>query len=98
MRVSTVRAFMTSPLIIRQDKKAVEDYKAGIKAQLTRAGLIPGQPKSPICQASAALSSTSSASSSSVFPSQRFQRAGGSGSSQINNLGPSASLAYAESM
>lgn len=83
------------PLIIRQDKKAVEDYKAGIKAQLTRAGLIRGQPKSSILQASAVASSTSSASSSSVFPSQQFQRASGSGSSQINNLG---TLAYAESM
>ncbi|KAJ8597306.1 hypothetical protein M405DRAFT_724673 [Rhizopogon salebrosus TDB-379] len=81
-----------------RDKKAVEDYKAGIKAQLTRAGLIRGQPKSSILQASAAASSTSSASSSSVFPSQQFQRASGSGSSQINNLGTSASLAYAESM
>ncbi|KAG1858705.1 hypothetical protein C8R48DRAFT_547734, partial [Suillus tomentosus] len=28
-----------------RDKKAVEDYKASIKSQLTHAGLIRGQPK-----------------------------------------------------
>ncbi|GLB40340.1 putative fungal specific transcription factor [Lyophyllum shimeji] len=30
-----------------RDKQAVEDYKANIKAQLTRAGLIRGQPRAP---------------------------------------------------
>ena len=33
-------------LIPLQDKQAVEAYKADIKAQLTRAGLIRGQPRS----------------------------------------------------
>jgi hypothetical protein len=61
----------------------VEDYKAGIKAQLTRAGLIRGQPKSSILQASSA-----GPSSSSVFPSQQFQSsASSSGSSRVNDLG-----------
>ncbi|KAG1739188.1 fungal-specific transcription factor domain-containing protein [Suillus paluster] len=70
-----------------RDKKAVEDYKAGIKAQLTRAGLIRGQPKSSILQASAAAPISSPASSSSVFPSRQFQRsASASGSSRINDL------------
>jgi hypothetical protein len=32
-------------LILAQDKKAVDDYKANIKAQLSRAGLIRGQPR-----------------------------------------------------
>lgn len=31
-----------------QDKQAVEAYKANIKAQLTRAGLIRGQPRSSL--------------------------------------------------
>ncbi|KAG1750872.1 fungal-specific transcription factor domain-containing protein [Suillus lakei] len=75
-----------------RDKKAVEDYKAGIKAQLTRAGLIRGQPKSSILQASSA--APSSASSSSVFASRQFQgSASTSGSSRINDLGIPA---YAE--
>lgn len=34
-----------------QDKQAVEAYKADIKAQLTRAGLIRGQPRSSLLQA-----------------------------------------------
>ncbi|KAG1821621.1 fungal-specific transcription factor domain-containing protein [Suillus subaureus] len=73
-----------------RDKKAVEDYKAGIKAQLTRAGLIRGQPKSSILQAtSTGRSSTSaSSSSSSVFPSRQFQGSASSpGSSRVNDLG-----------
>lgn len=66
-----------------RDKKAVEDYKAGIKAQLTRAGLIRGQPKSSILQASSA-----GPSSSSVFPSRQFHSsASSSGSSRVNDLG-----------
>ncbi|OAX42477.1 hypothetical protein K503DRAFT_346650 [Rhizopogon vinicolor AM-OR11-026] len=75
-----------------RDKQAVEDYKAGIKAQLTRAGLIRGQPKSSILQASAPASSVSS---SSVFASQQFQSATGAGSSQINNM---PSLTYVDPM
>lgn len=68
-----------------RDKKAVEDYKAGIKAQLTRAGLIRGQPKSSILQANAAAASSSS---SSVFVSRQYQGSGSaSGSSRINDLG-----------
>ncbi|KAG2110232.1 fungal-specific transcription factor domain-containing protein [Suillus discolor] len=71
-----------------RDKKAVEDYKAGIKAQLTRAGLIRGQPKSSILQASSAGPSSTPASSSSVFPSRQFQpSASSSGSSRVNDLG-----------
>ncbi|KAJ3739273.1 fungal-specific transcription factor domain-containing protein [Lentinula detonsa] len=37
-----------------RDKQAVEAYKADIKAQLTRAGLIRGQPRSSMLQAQAA--------------------------------------------
>jgi hypothetical protein len=71
-----------------RDKKAVEDYKAGIKAQLTRAGLIRGQPKSSILQATSGGPSSTSASSSSVFPSRQFQgSASSSGSSRVNDLG-----------
>lgn len=77
----------------------MEDYKAGIKAQLTRAGLIRGQPKSSILQANAAASSSSSAlPTSSVFISQQFQPASGSASSQMNNSGISTSLAYVDPM
>ncbi|KAG0706747.1 fungal-specific transcription factor domain-containing protein [Suillus ampliporus] len=68
-----------------RDKKAVEDYKAGIKAQLTRAGLIRGQPKSSILQASAAASTSTSAPSASAFASRQFQgSASASGSSRIS--------------
>ncbi|KAG1870780.1 fungal-specific transcription factor domain-containing protein [Suillus subalutaceus] len=68
-----------------RDKKAVEDYKAGIKAQLTRAGLIRGQPKSSILQATSA---GPSSTSSSVFASRRLQgSASSSGSSRVNDLG-----------
>ncbi|KAH7925835.1 hypothetical protein BV22DRAFT_1064197 [Leucogyrophana mollusca] len=49
-----------------RDKQAVEAYKADIKAQLTRAGLIRGQPRSSILQATSG--------SSSVFSSQTYQR------------------------
>ncbi|KAG1858831.1 fungal-specific transcription factor domain-containing protein [Suillus subluteus] len=75
-----------------RDKKAVEDYKAGIQAQLTRTGLIRGQPKSSIPQAtSAGPSSTptlSSPSSSSVFASRQFQGSASSpGSSRVSDLG-----------
>ncbi|KAG6334492.1 hypothetical protein ID866_4603 [Astraeus odoratus] len=48
-----------------RDKQAVEAYKADIKAQLTRAGLIRGQPRSSILQATTA--------SSSVFTTQQYQ-------------------------
>ncbi|KAJ7592928.1 fungal-specific transcription factor domain-containing protein [Mycena floridula] len=37
-----------------RDKQAVEAYKANIKAQLTRAGLIRGQPRASLIQAQAA--------------------------------------------
>ncbi|KIK66589.1 hypothetical protein GYMLUDRAFT_157062 [Collybiopsis luxurians FD-317 M1] len=37
-----------------RDKQAVDQYKADIKAQLTRAGLIRGQPRSSMLQAQAA--------------------------------------------
>lgn len=46
-----------------RDKHAVEKYKADIKAQLTRAGLIRGQPRS---------SMTQSQSSPKIVPSQSF--------------------------
>ncbi|KAG2336984.1 hypothetical protein BDR05DRAFT_78235 [Suillus weaverae] len=70
-----------------RDKKAVEDYKASIKAQLIRASLIRGQPLS-IVQASAVASSSTSASSSSAFASRQFQgSASSSRPSQINDLG-----------
>ncbi|KAG2076485.1 hypothetical protein BDR04DRAFT_1125605 [Suillus decipiens] len=73
-----------------RDKKAVEDYKAGIKAQLTRAGLIRGQPKSSILQANSAGPSSTPASSSSVFASRHrpFQGSASSpGPSRVNDLG-----------
>jgi len=38
-------------LMTVQDKRAVEAYKANIKAQLTRAGLIRGQPRASVLQA-----------------------------------------------
>ncbi|EGN98765.1 hypothetical protein SERLA73DRAFT_181398 [Serpula lacrymans var. lacrymans S7.3] len=41
-----------------RDKQAVEAYKADIKAQLTRAGLIRGQPRATILQATASASPT----------------------------------------
>ncbi|KAJ3834979.1 fungal-specific transcription factor domain-containing protein [Lentinula raphanica] len=41
-----------------RDKQAVEAYKADIKAQLTRAGLIRGQPRSSMLQAQAAVGPT----------------------------------------
>lgn len=72
----------------------MEDYKAGIKAQLTRAGLIRGQPKSSILQASVTVPSSSS---SSLFTPQQFQPASGSKSSQINNMA-STSLTYVDPM
>lgn len=53
-----------------QDKRAVEAYKAGIKAKLTRAGLIRGQPRSSIIQAT----SSSSSSTSTVFATDQYQR------------------------
>ncbi|KAG2364613.1 fungal-specific transcription factor domain-containing protein [Suillus spraguei] len=73
-----------------RDKKAVEEYKAGIKAQLTRAGLIRGQPKSSILQASSAGPPSAPASSSSVFASRHrpFQGSQNSpASSRVNDLG-----------
>ncbi|KAH7913770.1 fungal-specific transcription factor domain-containing protein [Hygrophoropsis aurantiaca] len=53
-----------------RDKQAVEAYKADIKAQLTRAGLIRGQPRSSILQTTSAATT----SSSSVFSSHTYQR------------------------
>ncbi|KAF8134962.1 fungal-specific transcription factor domain-containing protein [Boletus edulis] len=53
-----------------RDKRAVEAYKADIKAKLTRAGLIRGQPRSSIMQAN------SSSSSSSVFATEQYQGPG----------------------
>ncbi|KAF9243472.1 fungal-specific transcription factor domain-containing protein [Melanogaster broomeanus] len=66
-----------------RDKQAVEAYKADIKAQLTRAGLIRGQPRSSILQAT-------SSSSSTVFTTQQYQASpGGSRLSQhINDPEP----------
>jgi hypothetical protein len=49
-----------------RDKRAVEAYKAEIKAKLTRAGLIRGQPRSSIIQAT-------SSSSSTVFATEKYQ-------------------------
>lgn len=47
MRVSRLEANSTAfSYFLLQDKQAVEAYKANIKAQLTRAGLIRGQPRS----------------------------------------------------
>jgi hypothetical protein len=60
-----------------------------------RAGLIRGQPKSSMLQASVTVPSSSS--SSSVFTPQQFQPASGSGSSQINNM-TSTSLTYVDPM
>ncbi|KAG1901082.1 fungal-specific transcription factor domain-containing protein [Suillus fuscotomentosus] len=68
------------------DNKAVDDYNAGIRAQLTR--FIRGQSNVSAAQASAVASSSTSASSSSVLTSQQFQgSASGSGSSRINDFG-----------
>ena len=48
MRVSRLEASYTAfSHCLLQDKQAVETYKANIKAQLTRAGLIRGQPRPP---------------------------------------------------
>ncbi|KAF8558189.1 hypothetical protein OG21DRAFT_1589091 [Imleria badia] len=49
-----------------RDKRAVEAYKAEIKAKLTRAGLIRGQPRSSIIQATSSASST-------VFATEQYQ-------------------------
>lgn len=62
----------------------MEAYKADIKAQLTRAGLIRGQPRSSIIQATTA--------SSSVFTTQHYQAPS---TSQIPNDPPS--LIFADS-
>jgi hypothetical protein len=51
-----------------RDKRRVEAYKAEIKAKLTRAGLIRGQPRSSIMQAN-----SSSSSSSTVFATEQYQ-------------------------
>ncbi|KAG2070316.1 hypothetical protein BDR04DRAFT_1019170, partial [Suillus decipiens] len=69
-----------------RDKKAVDDYKASIKAQLTRAGLIRGQPKLSIVQTNV-VASSSTPTFSSVLASPQFQGpASRSWSSQINDL------------
>ncbi|KAK0450208.1 fungal-specific transcription factor domain-containing protein [Armillaria borealis] len=47
-----------------RDKQAVEAYKANIKAKLTRAGLIRGQPRTSMLQAHAAKPAPTTASSS----------------------------------
>ncbi|KAI6108005.1 fungal-specific transcription factor domain-containing protein [Pisolithus sp. B1] len=58
-----------------RDKQAVEAYKADIKAQLTRAGMIRGQPKPPVVQAKAV--------SSSVFTTQQYQGSSSSGTADV---------------
>ena len=68
MRVRVVSLHFCWRLLTRlQDKRAVEAYKAEIKAKLTRAGLIRGQPRSSIIQV------TSSSSSSTVFATEQYQ-------------------------
>ncbi len=47
----------------KKDKQEVERYKADIKAQLTRAGLIRGQPRTNPISTSANFASTASSSS-----------------------------------
>lgn len=69
-----------------QDKQAVEAYKADIKAQLTRAGLIRGQPRSSIIQATAG--------SSSVFTTHQYQ--GPSASAPQIDPGPPPSLIFSD--
>ncbi|KAF9223696.1 hypothetical protein BS17DRAFT_733378 [Gyrodon lividus] len=71
-----------------RDKQAVEAYKADIKAQLTRAGLIRGQPRSSILQATS--------SSSTVFTTQYQGPPGGSRLSQINNESGPPNLAFVD--
>ncbi|KIJ66899.1 hypothetical protein HYDPIDRAFT_108852 [Hydnomerulius pinastri MD-312] len=74
-----------------RDKQAVEAYKADIKAQLTRAGLIRGQPRSSILQATT--------SSSSVFTTQQYQgSASGSRLPQISSDPGPPNLTFADPM
>ncbi|KIK99965.1 hypothetical protein PAXRUDRAFT_822141 [Paxillus rubicundulus Ve08.2h10] len=74
-----------------RDKQAVEAYKADIKAQLTRAGLIRGQPRSSILQAT-------SSSSSTVFAAQYNGPAGGSRLSLVNSDPAPPNLAFVDTM
>ncbi|KAH7884373.1 fungal-specific transcription factor domain-containing protein [Phlebopus sp. FC_14] len=75
-----------------RDKQQVEAYKADIKAQLTRAGMIRGQPRSSMLQAST--------STSSVFPTQQFHASpSGSRLPQLhNNDSPQPNLTFTEMM
>ena len=78
-------------LTTSKDKQAVEAYKADIKAQLTRAGLIRGQPRSSILQATT--------SSSSVFTTQQYQgSASGSRLPQISSDPGPPNLTFADPM
>ncbi|KAI6155245.1 fungal-specific transcription factor domain-containing protein [Pisolithus tinctorius] len=69
-----------------RDKQAVEAYKADIKAQLTRAGMIRGQPKPPVVQAKAV--------SSSVFTAQQYQGSSSSGPHTTSDPMPTPSLIF----
>lgn len=66
MRVRATSHLCPHLLTCLQDKRAVEAYKAEIKAKLTRAGLIRGQPRSSIIRAT-------SSSSSTVFATEQYQ-------------------------
>lgn len=72
---------------LTQDKQAVEAYKADIKAQLTRAGLIRGQPRSSILQAAT--------TSSGVFTTHQYQ--GPPSSAPQIDPGPAPSLIFSDS-
>ncbi|KAI6123527.1 fungal-specific transcription factor domain-containing protein [Pisolithus croceorrhizus] len=69
-----------------RDKQAVEAYKADIKAQLTRAGMIRGQPKPPVVQAKAV--------SSSVFTTQQYQGSSSSVPHTASDPRPPPSLIF----
>ncbi|KAI6168128.1 fungal-specific transcription factor domain-containing protein [Pisolithus thermaeus] len=69
-----------------RDKQAVEAYKADIKAQLTRAGMIRGQPKPPVVQAKAV--------SSSVFTTQQYQGSSSSVPHTASDPRPAPSLIF----
>lgn len=60
---STVLLFLIRQPANKKDKQEVERYKADIKAQLTRAGLIRGQPRTNPINTPANLPSTTSSSS-----------------------------------
>ncbi|KAL4072755.1 fungal-specific transcription factor domain-containing protein [Scleroderma yunnanense] len=71
-----------------RDKQAVETYKADIKAQLTRAGLIRGQPRSSILQATTG--------SSSVFTTHQYQGPSSTVLPIANEPGPTPSLIFSD--